>query len=61
MTREARFRVIRRLAPGQMWCFDNRRTLHARNDFDPATGARHFQGCYIDRDELLSRIRVLQR
>lgn len=61
MTREARFRVIRRLAPGQMWCFDNRRTLHARNAFDPATGARHFQGCYIDRDELLSRIRVLQR
>ncbi|MEE3506949.1 MULTISPECIES: gamma-butyrobetaine dioxygenase [unclassified Pseudomonas] len=61
MTREARFRVSARLSPGDMWCFDNRRTLHARNAFDPATGARHFQGCYIDRDELLSRIRVLQR
>jgi len=61
MTREARFRVIARLKPGEMWCFDNRRTLHARNAFDPATGARHFQGCYIDRDELLSRILVLQR
>lgn len=61
MTREARFRVIARLNPGEMWCFDNRRTLHARNAFDPATGARHFQGCYIDRDELLSRILVLQR
>lgn len=61
LTREARFRVIRRLDPGQLWCFDNRRTLHARNAFDPASGARHFQGCYIDRDELLSRILVLQR
>ncbi|CAD5203333.1 gamma-butyrobetaine dioxygenase [Pseudomonas sp. FEN] len=61
MTREARFRVMRRLNPGELWCFDNRRTLHARNAFDPATGARHFQGCYIDRDELLSRILVLQR
>ncbi|WP_017902437.1 TauD/TfdA family dioxygenase, partial [Pseudomonas asplenii] len=61
MTREARFRVVRRLEPGQLWCFDNRRTLHARNAFDPTSGARHFQGCYIDRDELLSRILVLQR
>ncbi|POA26499.1 MULTISPECIES: gamma-butyrobetaine dioxygenase [unclassified Pseudomonas] len=61
MTREARFRLITRLNPGEMWCFDNRRTLHARNAFDPTSGARHFQGCYIDRDELLSRILVLQR
>ncbi len=61
MTREPRFRLIQRLKPGELWCFDNRRTLHARNAFDPATGARHFQGCYVDRDELLSRILVLQR
>lgn len=61
MTREARFRVVQRLNPGELWCFDNRRTLHARNAFDPASGARHFQGCYVDRDELLSRILVLQR
>ncbi|WLH06642.1 gamma-butyrobetaine dioxygenase [Pseudomonas lurida] len=61
MTREDRFRLVKRLNPGELWCFDNRRTLHARNAFDPTSGARHFQGCYIDRDELLSRIRVLQR
>ncbi|MGY2402938.1 gamma-butyrobetaine dioxygenase [Pseudomonas sp. SDO5271_S396] len=61
MTREDRFRVVQRLNPGELWCFDNRRTLHARNAFDPTSGARHFQGCYIDRDELLSRILVLQR
>lgn len=61
MTREPRFRLMQRLKPGELWCFDNRRTLHVRNAFDPATGARHFQGCYVDRDELLSRILVLQR
>ena len=61
MTREPRFRLVQRLNPGELWCFDNRRTLHARNAFDPATGARHFQGCYVDRDELLSRVLVLQR
>ncbi|MFC6336967.1 gamma-butyrobetaine dioxygenase [Pseudomonas sp. CCM 7891] len=61
MTREDRFRLVKRLNPGELWCFDNRRTLHARHAFDPASGARHFQGCYIDRDELLSRILVLQR
>lgn len=61
MTREARFRLVKHLNPGELWCFDNRRTLHARNAFDPTSGARHFQGCYIDRDELLSRILVLQR
>ncbi|AOJ08162.1 gamma-butyrobetaine dioxygenase [Burkholderia mayonis] len=61
MTRDERFRFRRRLEAGQMWCFDNRRVLHARDAFDPASGARHFQGCYIDRDELLSRILVLQR
>ncbi|WP_341958830.1 gamma-butyrobetaine dioxygenase [Pseudomonas sp. RC10] len=61
MTREARFQFRQRLEAGQLWCFDNRRTLHARDAFDPKSGARHFQGCYVDRDELLSRIWVLQR
>lgn len=61
LTRDPRFRFTKRLEAGQMWCFDNRRVLHARDAFDPATGARHLQGCYVDRDELLSRILVLQR
>lgn len=61
LARESRFRVVRRLQPGDMWVFDNRRVLHARTAFDPATGNRHLQGCYIDRDELLSRIRILER
>lgn len=61
LTRDPRFRFTKRLVAGQMWCFDNRRVLHARDAFDPCTGARHLQGCYVDRDELLSRILVLQR
>lgn len=61
MTREDRFRVTFRLRPGDMAAFDNRRVLHARTAFDPASGDRHLQGCYVDTDELLSRIRVLRR
>ncbi|MFL9875333.1 TauD/TfdA family dioxygenase [Paraburkholderia megapolitana] len=61
LARDARFHVQRRLAAGEMWAFDNRRILHARTAFDPRGGARHLQGCYVDRDELLSRIRILER
>ncbi len=61
LAREPRFRVERRLTAGDMWAFDNRRVLHARTEFDPRGGARHLQGCYVDRDELLSRIRILER
>ena len=61
MTREDRFRVRFRLAPGEMASFDNRRVLHARTAFDPSTRARHLQGCYVDTGELSSRIRILRR
>ena len=44
MTRQPRFTVERRLKPGDMWAFDNRRVLHARREFDAASGARHLQG-----------------
>ena len=50
-----------RLSPGELLIFDNRRVLHGRATFDPTTGARYLQGCYVDRDQLLSRIRVLER
>jgi gamma-butyrobetaine dioxygenase len=61
LTTDPRFLVETRLDAGEMWTFDNRRVLHARAAFDPTSGHRHFQGCYLDRDELLSRIRVLER
>ncbi|WP_027855837.1 gamma-butyrobetaine dioxygenase [Marinobacterium jannaschii] len=61
LTRESRFQYFRQLQAGDMIVFDNRRVLHARNAFDLKAGDRHLQGCYVDRDELLSRIRVLER
>jgi gamma-butyrobetaine dioxygenase len=61
MTRDERFFIERRLKPGDMWAFDNRRVLHARRAFDPSSGARHLQGAYVDRDEIDSRWRVLRR
>jgi gamma-butyrobetaine dioxygenase len=39
----------------------NDRALHGRTAFDPNLGKRHLQGCYIDRDGIESRRRVLKR
>ncbi|WP_110685439.1 TauD/TfdA family dioxygenase [Salinicola aestuarinus] len=49
-------------APGDLVIFDNRRLLHARDAFDAGTGgSRWLQGCYLERDELRSRLRMLKR
>jgi gamma-butyrobetaine dioxygenase len=61
MTKDARFQLRFRHGPGDLMAFDNRRVLHARTAFEPSTGARHLRGCYVDTDELRSRIRVLER
>ena len=39
-----------RLQPGDVMCFDNYRVLHGRAEFDPNSGPRHLQGCYVDRE-----------
>ena len=61
MTRSKDYLLNIRLSPGQMVVFDNRRILHGREAFDPTTGFRHLQGCYVDRGEFESRLRVLKR
>lgn len=38
--------------------FMNRRTLHARNEFDKESGQRWFRGTYIDLDAYQSKLRV---
>ena len=48
-----------RLVAGDTLCFDNRRILHGRTEFDPQSGHRHLQGCYVDRDMVESRLRKL--
>ena len=50
-----------RLHAGEMACFDNRRILHGRTAFDPSTGRRWLRGCYSEREELESRLRMLAR
>ncbi|HSM41653.1 MAG TPA: TauD/TfdA family dioxygenase [Afifellaceae bacterium] len=47
--------------PGDLVGFDNRRVLHGREAFDAGGGARWLQGCYGEREELHSRLRVLAR
>ena len=52
--------VVFRLAPGEAVVFDNLRVLHARTGF-AGEGTRRLQGCYADRDALLSTLAVLER
>ena len=47
--------------PGDLLAFDNRRILHGRSSYSEAGGNRHLEGCYADRDDLHSAIRLLQR
>ena len=53
--------LIFRLAPGDLLVMQNERALHGRTAFDPNLGRRHLQGCYVDKDGMESRMRVLRR
>jgi [2-(trimethylamino)ethyl]phosphonate dioxygenase len=48
-----------RLAPGDLFIVDNLRVLHAREAFSGG-GERWLQGCYADKDGLLSTLAVLE-
>jgi gamma-butyrobetaine dioxygenase len=56
--RSPKYRIALKLTEGTMAVFDNRRVLHGRKAFEP-TGRRYLRGCYIDRTEFQSRLRVL--
>ena len=58
--RSPKYRITLKLTEGTMAVFDNRRVLHGRESFEP-TGKRHLRGCYIDRTEFQSRLRVLKK
>ncbi|MFT5626384.1 MAG: gamma-butyrobetaine dioxygenase, partial [Lentimonas sp.] len=60
-TRDPKYRLTLKLKGGEMVAFDNRRVLHGRDAFDPSTGYRHLHGCYVDRGEFSSRLRLLGR
>ena len=50
--------VTFRLGPGECFLLDNTRVLHARKAYS-GSGRRWLQGCYADKDGLLSRLAVL--
>lgn len=50
-----------KLGAGDMVVFDNRRVLHGRNAFDETSGNRRLRGCYVDRSEFKSRLRILEK
>jgi gamma-butyrobetaine dioxygenase len=49
-----------RLEPGEAFVVDNLRVLHARTAITSG-GDRHLQGCYADRDGLLSTLAALEQ
>ena len=51
--------VTFKLAPGECFLVDNTRVLHGRTGFS-GTGSRWLQGCYADKDGLLSTLAALE-
>ena len=49
------------LLQGELICFDNRRVLHGRTKIDSGKGERWLRGCYAEREDLISRLRIFQR
>ena len=56
-----KFKIDFRLKAGEMFCFNNRRILHGRTEFDPSSGNRHLQGYYVERDEIIARLNYFNK
>ncbi len=61
LAHDPRFQIRFPFAAGDVVGFDNRVGLHGRDAFEAGGGVRHLRGCYLDHDELFSRLRVLNR
>ena len=61
LTRAEDLQLRFRLQPGEVMAFDNRRALHARGAFTDMIGRRFLRGCYSERDEMMSRLRMIER
>jgi len=61
LVNDSKFKVEFKLEPGDMMCVDNRRVLHGRTSFTESSGVRWVRGCYMERDELWSALRVALR
>ena len=49
-----------KLEPGECFIVDNTRVLHGRSAYAAGAGSRWLQGCYADKDGLLSTLAVLE-
>ena len=56
---DANMEVQFKLAPGEAFIVDNTRVLHARKGYSGA-GSRWLQGCYADKDGLLSTLAAME-
>ena len=61
LLRDPRHHLNLRLDPGCLIAYNNNRVLHGRASFDPTTGERHLQGCYLSFEDLESQLRLLDR
>jgi gamma-butyrobetaine dioxygenase len=59
--RTPKYRLNLRLEPGDLIAYNNNRVLHGRAPFDATSGERHLQGCYLNQEDLDSRLRLLDR
>ena len=59
--RDPSYHLTIRLGAGDLVTYDNNRVLHGRESFDPNTGHRHLQGCYINHEDVLSKLALLDR
>jgi gamma-butyrobetaine dioxygenase len=60
MRENPKYRLQIKMNAGDMYMVDNRRVMHGRTGFTEG-GTRHLQSCYIESDELLGRLAVLER
>jgi len=58
---DPQYRMLFDYLPGDLMLFDNRRVLHGREAFDAAEGRRWLRGCYLEREELESALRMAAR
>ncbi len=61
LLRDPCYHLDLKLRPGELIAYDNNRILHGRKSFDPNSGERHLQGCYMNMEDLDSAMRLSER
>ena len=54
------YKLVFKTETGDLLTVHGHRVLHGRRAFDPASGARHLQDVYMEYDDLMDRLNVLQ-